>query len=171
MVGPSGAEGLRATGCWDQEWMSRSLGILESPSMWGGWGRRCHSHWWLTHSLEPGTSSSQENRLRLCGGSSQLPGHLRKPSGRRRHSERQHPSPTDPLLLVQRLRPPAESLPTCPEGPSWERCGHLAALDIHVPLSCAGVLMNGAAKVLETVPVRVLSDQGGALGEPVQSVC
>lgn len=64
-----------------------------------------------------------------------------------------------------------ESLPTCPEGPSWERCGHLAALDVHVLLSFAGVLMNGAAEALEMVPVRVLSNQGGALGEPVQSVC
>lgn len=64
-----------------------------------------------------------------------------------------------------------ESLPTCPEGPSWERCGHLDALDIHVPLSFAGVLMSRTVEALETVPVRVLSDQGGALGEPVQSVC
>lgn len=43
----------------------------------------------------------------------------------------------------------------------------MAVLDIHVLLSFAGVLMNGAAEALEMLSVRVLSNPGGALGEPV----
>lgn len=80
----------------------------------------------VTHSVpwNPGTSSSWENRLRLCGGSSWLPGHLRKPSGRPQHSEVSIPVhrpavPGPAAETPSEVRPPAQRGPPGSAAAAW----------------------------------------------------